>query len=103
MANVALSLNGYFGIFVDQRASPVAVDFVKKIEARKDGPRTLVDVASLTATTGAHETLLVLFSDSLGVRFAVGIEKFLATLLPRHLEFGRCDVPIRSAFLGDGT
>jgi hypothetical protein len=26
----------------------------KKIEARKDGPRTLVDVASLTATTGTH-------------------------------------------------
>jgi xanthine dehydrogenase YagS FAD-binding subunit len=26
----------------------------KKIEARKDGPRTLVNVASLTATTGAH-------------------------------------------------
>ena len=26
----------------------------KKIEARKDGPRTLVDVASLTATTEAH-------------------------------------------------
>jgi hypothetical protein len=25
----------------------------KKIEARKDGPRTLVDAASLTATTGA--------------------------------------------------
>jgi hypothetical protein len=26
----------------------------KKIEARKDGPRALVHVASLTATTGAH-------------------------------------------------
>jgi hypothetical protein len=55
LANVALSLNGYFGVFVDQRASPVAVDFVKKIEARKDGPRTFVDVASLTETTGAHD------------------------------------------------
>jgi hypothetical protein len=55
LPNVALSLNGYFGVFVDQRASPVAVDFVKKIEARKDGPRMFVDVASLTETTGVHD------------------------------------------------
>ena len=49
------------------------------------------------------QTLLVLFSDSLGVGFAVGIEEFLAALLPRRLEFGRCDVPVRTAFLGHGT
>jgi hypothetical protein len=30
----------------------------KKIEARKDGPRTLVDAASLTATTGVHADTL---------------------------------------------
>ena len=46
---------------------------------------------------------LVLFTDSLGVGFAVGIEEFLAALLPRRLEFGRCDVPVRPAFLGNGT
>ncbi|MGB7100065.1 MAG: hypothetical protein WBD95_15045 [Xanthobacteraceae bacterium] len=29
----------------------------KKIESRKDGPRTLVDVASLNATTEVHAEL----------------------------------------------
>ena len=48
-------------------------------------------------------TLLILFTESLGVRFAVRIEEFLAALLPRRFEFGRCDVPVRPAFLGNGT
>jgi hypothetical protein len=47
--------------------------------------------------------LLVLFTDRLRVRFTIGIEKLLAALLPRRLEFGRCDVPVRPAFLGHGT
>jgi hypothetical protein len=51
----------------------------------------------------AGTPLLVLFTDGLGVGFAVGIEKFLTALLPRRLEFGRCDVPVRPAFLGSGT
>src|SRR5215467_3889367 len=50
-----------------------------------------------------HVLLLVLFAKSLYVRFAVRIEEFLAALLPRRLEFGRCDVPVRPAFLGNGT
>ena len=47
--------------------------------------------------------LLVLFTDCLGVGFAVGIEEFLAALLPSGFEFGRGDVPIGPALLGDGT
>ena len=47
--------------------------------------------------------LLLLFTESLDVRFAVRIEEFLAALLPRRSEFGRCDVPVRPAFLGNGT
>jgi cytochrome bd-type quinol oxidase subunit 2 len=47
--------------------------------------------------------LLLLFTESLAVRFAVRIEEFLAALLPRRFEFGRCDVPVRSAFLGNGA
>jgi hypothetical protein len=45
--------------------------------------------------------ILVLFTQGLGVRFAVGIEEFLSALLPRRFEFGRRDVPVRTAFLGD--
>src|SRR5271166_1514385 len=47
--------------------------------------------------------LLVLFTESLDVRFAVRMEEVLAALLPRRLEFGRCDVPVWPAFLGNGT
>jgi hypothetical protein len=47
--------------------------------------------------------LLILFTESLGVSLAVRIEEFLAALLPSCFELGRCDVPIRSAFLGDGA
>ena len=45
--------------------------------------------------------LLILFTESLDVRFAVRIEEFLATFLPRRLEFGRCDVPVRPAFFSN--
>ena len=41
---------------------------------------------------------LILFRKSLGERFAVRIEQFLATLLPRGFEFGRCDIPVRPTF-----
>ncbi len=47
--------------------------------------------------------LLILFTESLDVRLAVRIEKFLAALLPRRFEFGCRDVPVRPAFLGNGT
>jgi hypothetical protein len=46
---------------------------------------------------------LILFTESLGVRFAIRVEEFLATLLPSRFEFGRCDVPVRTALLGNGT
>ena len=46
---------------------------------------------------------LVLFTESLDVRFAVWIEQFLAALLPRCFEFGRGDVPVRPALLDNGT
>ena len=42
--------------------------------------------------------VLILFTESLDVRFTVGIEEFLATLLPRFFELGRCDVPVRPTF-----
>src|SRR5258707_15598476 len=51
---------------------------------------------------GCRTPLLVLFTDGLGIGFAVGIEEFLAALLPRRLEFGRCHIPVRPAFLGNG-
>jgi hypothetical protein len=46
---------------------------------------------------------LNLFTQSLDVRFTVRIEEFLAALLPRLIEFGRCDVPVRPTFLSHGT
>jgi hypothetical protein len=33
--------------------------------------------------------VLILFTESLDVRFAVRIEEFLAALLPRRFKFGR--------------
>ena len=48
-------------------------------------------------------TLLILFTESLGVRLAVRVEEFLAALLPCRFEFGRGDVPVRPAFPGNGT
>jgi hypothetical protein len=47
--------------------------------------------------------LLILFTESLDVRFTIRIEEVLAALLPRRFEFGRCDVPVRPAFFGNGT
>ena len=47
--------------------------------------------------------LLILFTESLDVRFAVRIEEFLAALLPRRFEFGCCDVPVRPTFFGNGA
>src|SRR4029077_14286094 len=47
--------------------------------------------------------LLILFTDRLGVGFAVRIEEVLAALLPRRVEFGRCDVPVWPAFLGNSA
>ena len=46
---------------------------------------------------------LILFTESLDVGFAVRVEELLAALLPRSSEFGRSDVPIRPAFLGNGA
>src|SRR6266481_5542866 len=46
---------------------------------------------------------LRLFTESLDVRLAVRIEEFLAALLPRRFELGRCDVPVRPALLGNSA
>ena len=47
--------------------------------------------------------LLILFTESLNVGFAIRVEEFLAALLPRDFEFGCSDVPIRPTFPGNGT
>ena len=46
--------------------------------------------------------ILVLFAQGLGKGFAVRIKEFLSAVLPRRSEFGRCNVPVRPAFLGNG-
>ena len=43
---------------------------------------------------------LILFAESLEIGFAIRIEEFLAALPPRLFEFGRRDVPVRTAFPG---
>ncbi len=61
---------------------------------------------SLADRSGKSDRLkpaLILFSESLSVRFAVRVEEILAALLPRRFEFGRCDVPVWPAFPGNGT
>ena len=45
---------------------------------------------------------LILFTESPDVRSGVRIAVLLAALLARSFEFGRCDVPVRPAFPGDG-
>jgi hypothetical protein len=47
--------------------------------------------------------LLILFTESLIVHFAVRIKEFLAALLPRRFEFCHCDVPVCPTFFGYGT
>jgi hypothetical protein len=51
-------------------------------------------------TSGAQpRTNSILFAESLNERFAVRIEQFLATLLPRRSEFRSRDVPVWPALL----
>jgi hypothetical protein len=59
--------------------------------------------AGSTSVCTPRTPLLILFTDSLGVSFAVRIKEVLAALLPRRLQFGRCDVPVWPAFLGNST
>jgi hypothetical protein len=47
--------------------------------------------------------VLILFTESLDVRFTAGIKEFPAALLPRFFELGRRDVPVRPTFPGQGT
>ncbi len=85
-----ITVTRYYDLFVGSGVATI-------MQAMGSVPVRVFSAASLT------QTLLVLFSDSLGVGFAVRIEEFLAALLPRRLEFGRCDVPVWSAFFGNGT
>jgi hypothetical protein len=50
-----------------------------------------------------HALLLILFTKSLDICFAVRIEEFLAALLPRRFEFSRRNVPVGTAFLKNVT
>ena len=50
-----------------------------------------------------YVSVLILFTDSLRVRFAIWVEEFLAALLPGGLRFRHCDVPIGPAFLDNCT
>ena len=70
-----------------------------------DSPRLQFSLKSAreSETGNTKPRILVLFTQGLGVRFAVGIEEFLSALLPRRFEFGRRDVPVRPAFLGNGS
>src|ERR1700692_4054433 len=56
-----------------------------------------------TPTNSRSIMVLILFTESLDVRFAVRIKEFLAALLPCRFEFGRCDVPVHPTFPGHGT
>ena len=67
---------------------------------RSAGPFSLQPSSTIPVTDLAH---LVLFTQGLGVRFAVGIEEFFSALLPGRFELGRRDVPVRPAFLGNGS
>src|SRR3974390_1203034 len=61
---------------------------------------TLKDVSRRISNSSP---LLILFTESLDVGFAVRIKEVLAALLPRRPEFGRCNVPVWPAFLGNDT
>jgi hypothetical protein len=50
-----------------------------------------------------HPALLILFRKNLGVGFAIRVEQVLAALLPRLFQLWRCNVPVRPAFLENGT
>src|ERR1700692_1316869 len=56
-----------------------------------------------TPTNSRSIMVLILFTESLDVRFAVRIKEFLAALLPCRFEFGRCDVTVHPTFPGHGT
>src|SRR6476660_410809 len=47
--------------------------------------------------------LLILFTESLNVCFAVWIKQLFATLLPCSLHLRRCDIPVRTALFQNGT
>jgi hypothetical protein len=47
--------------------------------------------------------ILILLAERLSVGLAVGIKQFLATLLPGGPQFRRCDIPIWTTLLRDGS
>jgi hypothetical protein len=47
--------------------------------------------------------LLILFAKDFSVSLGIRVEELLAALLPKRFHFGSCDVPIRPAFLADGS
>src|SRR3984893_5800338 len=63
----------------------------------------LLESAPQSKIGNRKSRILILLTDSLGVRLAVWIEELLPSLPPRRFEFGRRDIPVRPAFLGDGA
>jgi hypothetical protein len=71
---------------------------------RTEGVIVAISLRSASRTTMIAVTgFLAQLTEGLDVRLAVWIEQFLAALLPCRFEFGRCDVPVRPAFLEDRT
>jgi hypothetical protein len=91
-------------VVTDQPALETA-NALEHVRPRK--PRAVLgNVSRLRSNSGdcnAAIPLLILLTESLHITLAVWIEEFLAALLPRRFEFGCCDVPVRPAFLGNGT
>ena len=86
-----------------RRAAPSIRRQVICARSSPNDERQALSAAASRSTSLLSGWLLILFTDSLGVGFAVRIEEVLAALLPRRLEFGRCDIPVWPAFLGNGT
>ena len=61
------------------------------------------DLGPSLAKSGASRSSSPAIAKRFDLSLAVRVEKLLAALLPKSLEFGRCDVPIRTAFLADGS
>src|SRR5215213_469188 len=88
-------------VFLDQPA--VTIRVAERNETVVDGPPGVKTGGRSFAFLSVTIALLILLAEGLDVCFAVRVEEFLAALLPRRFEFGRCDVPVRPAFPGHGT
>ena len=91
---------------VDSETQRLLVEFLRTIHVRDGNDDSFLFEIHYSGSLNAIIPLLaklVLFTESLDVRFAIRVEKLLAAFLPRRFEVGRCDVPVRPAFLEDRT